>query len=64
MTIYEKLYDESLSGCAAHIHAFRFVCIPTSFKFRNHVQIQTKCKIIVISRPFALSNGALGFPVS
>jgi hypothetical protein len=49
------------------MNAYRFVCILMTFKDRNHAQIKSKCRIIsVVSRQkfCALSNRALGFPVS
>jgi hypothetical protein len=51
--------------CAARIYAYQFVCILMFFKGRNHVQTQNKCKILMLfPRHYALSNGALNFPVS
>jgi hypothetical protein len=42
-------------------YAYRFVCIPMSFKGRNHVQIQSTCQILVLFldqklRPFQLAH--------
>ncbi len=49
--------------CAACIlHAYRFVCIPMSFKSRNHVEIQCKLKICFYGKMLGFFEWCTFFP--
>jgi hypothetical protein len=60
------VYILRLFVCAARIYAYRFISIPMTFKGRNHVQVKSKYKILMLflDQNFTISNGAIGFAVS